>query len=65
MGVRLRGVTRRYPGLTALDAVDLEIADGEAVAVTGPSGSGKSTVLHLLGGMDRPDEGVRRSTTKN
>ncbi|NEA99274.1 ABC transporter ATP-binding protein [Streptomyces sp. SID13726] len=57
MGVRLRGVTRRYPGLVALDAVDLEIGDGEAVAVTGPSGSGKSTVLHLVGGMDRPDEG--------
>ncbi|MEU2287064.1 ABC transporter ATP-binding protein [Streptomyces sp. NPDC013178] len=57
MGVRLRGVTRRYPGLVALDAVDLEIGDGEAVAVSGPSGSGKSTVLHLVGGMDRPDEG--------
>nr|WP_239157744.1 ABC transporter ATP-binding protein [Streptomyces sp. SID13726] len=53
----MRGVTRRYPGLVALDAVDLEIGDGEAVAVTGPSGSGKSTVLHLVGGMDRPDEG--------
>jgi ABC-type lipoprotein export system ATPase subunit len=47
-------VTRRYPGLTALDAVDLEIADGEAVAVTGPSGSGKSTVLYLLGESWRP-----------
>jgi putative ABC transport system ATP-binding protein len=58
MGVTLRGATRRYPGLTALDAVDLEIGDGAAVAVTGPSGSGKSTVLHLLGGMDRPDEGT-------
>ncbi|WP_128381995.1 ABC transporter ATP-binding protein [Streptomyces cavernae] len=58
MGVRLRGVTRRYPGLTALDAVNLEIRDGEAVAITGPSGSGKSTVLHLIGGMDRPDEGA-------
>jgi putative ABC transport system ATP-binding protein len=58
MGVTLRGATRRYPGLTALDAVDLEIEDGAAVAVTGPSGSGKSTVLHLLGGMDRPDEGT-------
>jgi len=58
MSVMLRGVTRRYPGLTALDAVDLEIGDGAAVALTGPSGSGKSTVLHLLGGMDRPDEGT-------
>lgn len=56
--VSLRGATRRYPGLTALDAVDLEIADGSAVALTGPSGSGKSTVLHLLGGMDRPDDGT-------
>lgn len=58
MDVTLRGVSRRYTGVTALDAVDLEIEDGSAVALTGPSGSGKSTVLHLLGGMDRPDEGT-------
>jgi putative ABC transport system ATP-binding protein len=58
MGVILRDVTRRYPGVTALDRVDLRIADGTAVALTGPSGSGKSTVLHLVGGMDRPDSGA-------
>ncbi|MEU6340971.1 ABC transporter ATP-binding protein [Streptomyces sp. NPDC046977] len=57
MGVTLRGVTRRYPGITALDGVDLEIADGVSVALTGPSGAGKSTVLHVIGGMDRPDSG--------
>jgi putative ABC transport system ATP-binding protein len=58
MGVALRGVSRRYPGLTALDEIDLEIEDGVAVALMGPSGAGKSTVLHLVGGMDLPDDGV-------
>jgi ABC-type lipoprotein export system ATPase subunit len=58
MAVSLRGASRGYPGLTALDAVDLEIADGSAVALTGPSGAGKSTVLHLLGGMDTPTAGT-------
>ncbi|MFR0355268.1 ABC transporter ATP-binding protein [Streptomyces sediminimaris] len=51
-------MTRRYADLVALDAVDLRIESGAAVALTGPSGSGKSTVLHLLGGMDRPSEGT-------
>ncbi|WP_316784847.1 ABC transporter ATP-binding protein [Streptomyces sasae] len=37
--------------------MDLEVAAGEVVMLTGPSGAGKSTVLHLTGGMDRPDEG--------
>jgi putative ABC transport system ATP-binding protein len=58
MSVALRGVSRRYPGLTALDGIDLDIEDGIAVAMMGPSGAGKSTVLHLVGGMDLPDEGV-------
>ncbi|WP_329190486.1 ABC transporter ATP-binding protein [Streptomyces sp. NBC_01428] len=55
--VALRGVSRRYPGLIALNEVDLEVAPGEVVVLTGPSGSGKSTVLHVTGGMDRPDQG--------
>ncbi|WP_406274110.1 ABC transporter ATP-binding protein [Actinacidiphila glaucinigra] len=58
MGVVLRGVSRRHPGVVALDGVDLEIGDGESVALTGPSGAGKSTVLHVVGGMDVPDSGT-------
>ncbi|MFH9862538.1 ABC transporter ATP-binding protein [Streptomyces sp. NPDC017202] len=57
VSVTLRGVSRRYPGLTALDEIDLEVAAGEVVMLTGPSGAGKSTVLHVTGGMDQPDEG--------
>lgn len=41
----------------AVDALSLEIAKGDFVAVTGPSGSGKSTLLHLLGGLDKPSAG--------
>src|SRR5262245_592292 len=41
----------------AVDAVDLDVAPGETVAVMGPSGCGKSTLLHILGGLDRPTTG--------
>ena len=58
--VRLDDVTKRYDngGRPALDAVRLEIAAGEAVAVMGPSGSGKSTLLNLVAGLDRPTRGM-------
>jgi len=44
--------------VAALAGVDLHIGRGEYVAVTGPSGSGKSTLMNILGGLDRPTDGI-------
>jgi putative ABC transport system ATP-binding protein len=59
--LRTRGLEKQYgqgAGLVrALDAVELEVALGETLAVMGPSGCGKSTLLHLLGGLERPSAG--------
>lgn len=43
--------------VTALNGVDIEINEGDFSAIVGPSGCGKSTLLHILGLLDRPDEG--------
>ncbi len=57
-GLTLRGVTKRFGTTTAVDAVDLDVADGEFLAVLGPSGCGKTTLLRLIAGFERPDAGT-------
>jgi putative ABC transport system ATP-binding protein len=60
--IEVRGLGRDHVDgarrLTVLDGIDLSIAEGELVAVTGPSGSGKSTLLGLVAGLDRPTRGT-------
>jgi lipoprotein-releasing system ATP-binding protein len=57
--IEARDMTRRLPeGVTLVSDVNLAVAHGEFVAITGPSGSGKSSLLYLLGLLDRPSSGV-------
>jgi branched-chain amino acid transport system ATP-binding protein len=53
----LRGLTRRFGGLTAVDGIDLDLAKGELVSIIGPNGAGKTTLFNLVTGLDRPDAG--------
>ncbi|MFL9947984.1 ABC transporter ATP-binding protein [Paraburkholderia agricolaris] len=56
----VRGVTRRFGGLTAVNGVDLSISEGELISVIGPNGAGKSTLFNLITGLDTPDAGSVR-----
>ena len=54
---RVRGATKSYPGVTALDNADFEVRAGEVRALLGRNGAGKSTLIRLLSGVETPDEG--------
>ena len=58
VAIRLRGLTRRFGDVTAVDGVDLDVLDGEFLTLLGPSGSGKTTVLRMIAGFDKPDAGT-------
>ena len=55
--LRMSGIRKRFPGVQALDGVDLEVAGGEIHALLGENGAGKSTMLKILSGSEQPDEG--------
>jgi multiple sugar transport system ATP-binding protein len=60
-GIEIRGLSKVFRGNTrALDAVDLDVADGELLVLVGPSGSGKTTLLRLIAGLDEPTVGSIR-----
>jgi ABC-type sugar transport system ATPase subunit len=56
--VVLRGLSRRFSAIKALDHVDIEILGGEIHALCGENGAGKSTLIQVLGGVIRPDAGT-------
>ncbi len=58
VAVRMAGVTRRFDGTTAVDALDLEIPAGSVVGVIGPSGSGKTTTIRMITGSLAPTDGA-------
>lgn len=58
--LEVRGLTKRYPGVVALDGVDLAAAAGEVHALVGANGAGKSTLMNLLSGAQHPSAGEIR-----
>jgi branched-chain amino acid transport system ATP-binding protein len=58
--LEVRGLTRRFGGLTAVDSVDLDVGEGEFVSIIGPNGAGKTTLFNLVTGLDDPDAGTVR-----
>jgi ribose transport system ATP-binding protein len=58
--LQLKGISKRFPGVVALDSVDLEVYPAEVVALIGENGAGKSTLMKVLGGVTERDSGSIR-----
>jgi putative ABC transport system ATP-binding protein len=71
--LELRGISKEYGSLKALQNIDLTVKQGEWLAIMGPSGSGKTTMMNIIGCMDKPSSGsvfldgrnISRESAKN
>lgn len=55
--LEMRGIVKRFPGVVAVNQVDLSVRPGEILALCGENGAGKSTLMKVLSGVNKPDEG--------
>ncbi|MCI1991519.1 MAG: ATP-binding cassette domain-containing protein, partial [Oscillospiraceae bacterium] len=53
--LRMEKISKIFPGVKALNKVDLELDPGEVLGILGENGAGKSTLMNVLGGIYRPD----------
>ena len=58
VAARCAGLVKRYPGVVAVDGLDLEVRRGECFGLLGPNGAGKTTTVEILEGLTPPDDGV-------
>ena len=60
IAIECRGLVKRYPGVVAVDGIDLDVRRGECFGMLGPNGAGKTTTIEMIQGLLRPDEGTIR-----